>query len=212
MAQIRIYLAAAVAVLFLFPCCQAGKELHFFKAGGNYYRLKIHEMSFASKSRYMSGFYDDRSVDRYFSELSQPKGTDSEKMADVTFINPANGQGLALDSNKKLVMILSTNSDAVSEQIGAFAQNDQILESIARLSNKDKVDASNQFLQNISFSHMRNQSIISLGDQYLAGLADTDNAVTVRNNLSGFLQNLKTLTASKSNITGIDLLLHEIQP
>ena len=125
-------------IVILFVSCQGGYEIHYFKSGENYYRLRINESSFASKSRYMGGFYDDKAVDRYFGEMSQPVEKDTTKAKDVQFIVPNvsdhTSDQLRIDSSKKLVLILSTNSNAISEQIGAFAENDRILEAILRLS------------------------------------------------------------------------------
>lgn len=191
--------------------CQIGHEVHYFKSGKNYYRIKINESSFASKARYMSGFYDEKALDKYFSEMSQPKESDSTKASAVSFLNPSSDgtDQLRIDSNKKFVMILSSNSNAVSEQIGAFAENEQILESIARLSNKDKVEQSLKFAADIDKSKKRNVSVIGLGDQFITNLPDSASATTVKNNFASFLQFLKD--QSVSNTTGVELLLRRFQ-
>ncbi len=205
-----IFLLATI----LLQSCQTGHELHYFKAGGNYYRIKINEKSFASKARYLSGYYDDKAVDKYFSEMSQPKESE-QKAEDVTFIKPVStttgSDHLVIDSNKQFVMILSTNSDAVSEQIGAFADNEIILESIARLANKDKVDESNNYLADVTKSHDRNKAVIQLGDQFIASLADTDDNIKVKNNILIFLQNLKAQNKGNVNGASIELLIKEFQ-
>jgi len=209
--KLNIFLLGIFLVMFV--SCQVAHEIHFFKSGKNYYRIIINESSFASKARYMSGFYDEAAVDRYFSEMSQPIEKDSTKASDVAFINPvasASSQDkVKLDSNKQFVMILSSNSNAISEQIGAFAENDQILNSIASLSNKGKIDENNNYLNDISNSYTRNKAVIDLGDQFINSLNNTDDVTKVKNNMSIFLQFIKDQKIN--NTTGAELLMKSFQ-
>jgi hypothetical protein len=62
-----IKLIGIISVTIVLISCQSAKELHYFKTGGNYYRLMIDEKSFASKARYLSGYFDEKAVDKYFS-------------------------------------------------------------------------------------------------------------------------------------------------
>jgi hypothetical protein len=200
--------------IFLFSC-QAGKEIHFFKTGGNYYRLRVIEKSFASKARYLSGFYDEKAVDKYFGEMSQPKEGTPSNASDVIFIKPIEGKdgkdNFKIDSSRQLVLILSTNSTAVSEQIGAFAENEQILESIARLSNKEKIAESDNYVKQVSDSKQRSASVIASGDGFINSLAETDDNVKVRSNLKSFLINLKAMNTGTTNVTAIELLINQLQ-
>ena len=106
-------------------------------------------------------------------------------------------------------MILSTNSNVVSEQIGAFAENEQVLESIARLSNKSKIDESNKAAADISGIYKRNKSIVDLGDQFITGLDNAADTAKIKLALSGFLLNLKAMSAGST--ATIDPLLKRFQ-
>lgn len=200
---------SVVCLLISVTSCQVGHELHYFKSGNNYYRLKINESSFASKARYMSGFYDEKAVDRYFGEMSQPVESDSIKARDVYFFKTDaadyTADKLKIDSTKKLVMILSTNSNAIAEQIGAFAENDKILETIMRLNNKGKLAENSDLIRQLEFGKKRSLSTIALGTRYMEALADTASVAEVKSAMSSFLTYMQDL--SKENATATELLL-----
>lgn len=187
-------LLAALACVLL-AACQTGHEVHYFKSGNNYYRLRIDEKSFASKARYMSGFYDDKAVDRYFGEMSQPVEKDTTHASSVRFYttDPKDhtADQLRIDSNKKLVLILSTNSNAISEQIGAFAENDRILGSIMRLSQREKIQENTAAASAIGEVKKRNQAIAALGDSFITTLRDSASVNEVKTSLKIFLLNIK---------------------
>jgi hypothetical protein len=201
-----------VCLFFLCCSCQMGHELHFFKSGDNYYRLKINESSFSAKAKYVSGMFDEYAVDKYFSEISSTPDS-SDKKDPIAFIKQQ-GDQLQLERNKKLVMILSSNSNSVSEQIGAFAENEQMLESVARLANKDKIEESKRLADIIVASHKRNASVVALGDQFITPLTNVDDVAKVKNSLVLFLQFLKTqnvLTNPNANTSGIDALINNLK-
>lgn len=60
-------------------CASSFAEKHFFKSVDqqgytiNYYRLKVNGSTFLSSSRYLSGYFDERAVDAYFNQITQPK-------------------------------------------------------------------------------------------------------------------------------------------
>ncbi len=166
---------ASLLMLLTVVSCQTARELHYFREGDNYYRLRVKEKSIASKSRYLCGYFDEHAVDKYFSEPGQP---DSARV--VEWLNNP-GQ------NNPLVMILSTNSNAVSEQIGSFANNEELLEIVAQLSNKDKIALSNS--TTIEFDNLKTMAsnIASSGDAYFLD-ATTDN---VKGKIQDFLENIK---------------------
>ena len=122
-------------LLSLLISCQSGKELHYFKQGDNYFRIKIKEYAFLSSSRYQSGYFDELSLDRYFGEIKRPDTTGSF----IKYSIDKDGNLKAAPPNSKLIMVLSTTAKALTDQIGAFAENDQALEIIARLANKDAI-------------------------------------------------------------------------
>ncbi|MBK8505286.1 MAG: hypothetical protein IPL46_25665 [Saprospiraceae bacterium] len=119
--------------------CQSGRELHYFKEGPNYYRLKINEYAFLSRSRYVSGYFDEVAVDRSFGEIYRADSITFISEPSPVKADSSSENALKRDESAKLVMILSTNSDVVAEQIGSLAKNEETLELMARLANKDVI-------------------------------------------------------------------------
>lgn len=159
--------------LILLSSCQIVYEVHYLKIGENYYKLNVRSTAIASKSRYMAGYYDESAVDNYFNEMSQKdslrllykKKKVNGKLEEEAFCN---------DKNTDLVMILSTNSDVVTEQIGNLAQNEQMLEMLARLANKDKIEENKKLNEDITELINENSAIISTGDIYINSLLEDD--------------------------------------
>jgi hypothetical protein len=181
------YLTYLILLSLGFSSCQSAKELHYFKSEGNYYRLKINEYSFASKSRYLSGFFSDRALELYFSEMSQPDSCNT-----VQWIQ--NSQD---DAKNNLVMILSTNSNSISEQIGGFASNEQTLETIARLANKDKIEKSNAISGQLQEAKELENKIRKLATNYLDSLDKSDDP---EGNLKNFVTSLEAICDGKLNL------------
>lgn len=124
--------------------CSSIKETHYFKDKmttdnnatdivPNYYKVDIKGGTFLSSSRYISGYFDQSAINLYFNEFTQPEngqlfGSEPSKS---TFVN---------EEGKELVLILSTNAKAVSDQIGTIAKNQVVLNSAAAIIQKDKVN------------------------------------------------------------------------
>ena len=178
-------------LLVLINSCQSARELHYFKSGDNYYRLQINEKSIASKSRYLSGYFDEAAVDKYFSEMGQP---DSAKV--VEWISNQN-------KNAQLVMILSTNSNSVAEQIGNLASNEELLETIAMMANKDKLSQGK-----LSASEMGDLKKMT-GDISSAASSYFDNATTstLKTSIKDFLNNLNLNAKGKLKLENLDSAL-----
>jgi hypothetical protein len=178
-------------VLALFVCaifgCQSAKELHYFKSGGNYYRLRINESSFASKSRYLSGYFDEKAVDKYFSEMSQPDSGSFTEWVSGT-------------KGSQLVMILSTNSNSIAEQIGNLASNEALLENIAILANKDKIEQGKANANELKELKQTGESILTAGNAYFPA-ADSNN---IKRNVMDFLDNLRLKVKGKITLNNID--------
>jgi hypothetical protein len=140
---VRLVVVALVAVLA--TGCQSIRELHYFKdkAGNppNYYRLSIRGRAFLSSSRYLSGYFDEEAVNYYFGEITQPKDgkfdpsgaptapeQEPEKNGIVSVDNALHG--------KKYVLLLSTNSDAISSAFGSFVESKETQEELAQVLNQ----------------------------------------------------------------------------
>lgn len=117
----------------LLVCCSTFKETHLFKdtlePTANYYKVEVKGYSFLSSSRYVSGYYDRSAIQEYFGEINQP-----EKARFV----PVNSTEAS--TNKELVLLLSSNSDAIANGFSNLVKNKNTINSIALLANKDKIE------------------------------------------------------------------------
>lgn len=172
--------------------CQSAHEIHYFKSGGNYYRLRIDEHSFASKARYLSGYFDEKAVDKYFSDMSQPKDT-------VEWVTSEN-------KNAQLVMILSTNSNSVAEQIGNLASNEELLENVALLSNKDKITQGKVFTNSLAELKLLTAGIINAGNTYI----DSATTTNIQQRLKDFLNNLSSSSKGQLELQGLATALNQL--
>jgi hypothetical protein len=138
-----------LGVLFALPLlagCQASvREQHFFfvaradsnktESSNNYYRVTVKSDAYFSNARYLSGVYDDDALNLFF-------GESGSKPTKVFPVIAKDGSG-APNENKRgpgeggaMVLILSTNADAIADTIGAFADNKVVADALSQLANK----------------------------------------------------------------------------
>lgn len=180
----RIFLMGGLA-LGLLGSCQTTREVHYFKSGPNYYRLKIKEYAFLSSSRYLSGYFDEAALDKYFGEISP-----SDTAKSIVAISQ---EDQSCDSTtKKLVLVLSTNSDAVVGQISAFAENEQVLQTIADIANKGQVEEKERLKVELKGAENNIESIMELGDDVKSILEDANaNEEYKKATIENYLKSLK---------------------
>lgn len=120
-------------VMLLVTSCSTFRETHLFKDTlqpvANYYKVEVKGYSFLSSSRYVSGYFDRTAIQEYFGEIGQP-----DKARFVPVSNSLN------DQNKELVLLLSSNSDAIANGISNLVKNKTTINSIALMANKDKIE------------------------------------------------------------------------
>jgi len=167
----------------------------------NYYRLKISGFSFISSSRYLSGYYEPNAVNQYFNEFKQPTtgpfntnlnapaiaapnpatvtGTnqlvesDGKEKTDIAQ-TPSYSPFQTTDPGKeRLVLIYSTNSSAVSNQIGMITDNEETMDALALLLFNDQFDAQRSVEVQNAVSKSRNQLLVSLGGTLVDSLNPT---------------------------------------
>jgi hypothetical protein len=172
------------------------RESHFFKSGKeddygpgvNYYRVRVTAQTLMSSSRYVSGYFDPDALDVYFNEIHQPadaalrpkeasdKPPDPAKDRAPTETKSAAPTARPVAPSlvgKDLVLILSTNSDDVSNQIGALAANQQFTASLAGLAaQKDFADAA-AAENRLHVTKARARNLATLSTQAIGALADT---------------------------------------
>lgn len=158
-------------------------ESHFFKSEDaqgnpiNYYRLKVTGRNFLSSTRYLSGYFDEKAVDAYFNQFSQPnKGLfDATIKTDGTQVKPLESEL----SGRKLVLLLSSNSDAIAQQIGQFANNQSVMADLTRLIYRDHIKEAQSAKTSADVQQMRGKSLADIGDKVIGNLAnDADQKTT----------------------------------
>ena len=162
-------LNTVLLVIFL-SSCSTFRETHYFKDDlkptANYYRVEVKGSTLMSSSRYVSGYYDRGAVQLYFGEINQPpKGKfpvpstngESSKSSD-----PSSDR-----KEKELVLLLSTNSDAIASSISNLVKSKTVINSLTMLTNKDKLERSNQLEVEISETETDIELFIAKVDAYL---------------------------------------------
>jgi hypothetical protein len=167
-----LYFSLLVAVA---SSCTTFNETHYFKDKigaeegqtknkvSNYYRVKIKGYSFFSSSRYVSGYFNQDAINLYFNEIKQPENA-------KLFNTPKDCEGkpvLTNEDGNELVLVLSTNAKAITEQIGNIAKNQTILNSIAQITQKEKINESLAVKSELGIADLDIQNFILNTDLYL---------------------------------------------
>jgi hypothetical protein len=134
-------------VLLALACaggCVSFAEDHYYQsvtetgAPNNFFRLRVEGGATLSKARYVAGYYDERAVDLFFSEIksdepwfgAEPKEPGSKEAFKP--LSPDEGHGA-------FVMIFSTSAKAVADTIGQFAENQLVADALTNLLNRSTV-------------------------------------------------------------------------
>lgn len=186
---------------FVLNACQSAKELHYFKSEENYYRLKINEWAFITSSRYISGYFDETAVNRYFGEILRPDSIAFISEIPENDSSPQNGEEelspLEKDPDNTFVMILSTNSSAVADQISTLAKNEEILDMIARMANKEVLDENQQLMAKKKSLEDKTGKIRMASEQFIGtmdSLQVIENPDYLKSNLLSYLSYIATLS------------------
>jgi hypothetical protein len=169
-------------------CASAFQEQHFFKVVStdhrivNYYRVTVWGGTFLSSSRYIAGYYDQGTLDAYFNTFTQPTTfptsaaapAPAQAAASATTVQPLSsetGQG------NHLVLLLSSNSDAIAEGLGAISQSGQVASSLGALVGGGQIKASADAADKAALGAARGDVLGALGTSVLdadkAGPAST---------------------------------------
>jgi len=165
----------SLLLLPLWLCsCANIYEVHYFKDKissssstkiiPNYYKVEIRAHSFLSSSRYLSGYFDQGAINLYFNEFTQPANG-------KLFGNQESPSAFTDEKGNELVLIFSTNSKAVSDQIGAIAKNQVVLNSAATVFLKDKLDESRKLSQELDNVDADKSTFIFQADMYLKDIS-----------------------------------------
>lgn len=101
----------------------------------NFFRVDLSANTRFTNTRYVTGFYDERAVDLFFSEI---KGNDKSTLFQNNLKSPGTDQVLKPldpDVNGTLVMVLSTNADDIVSSISAFAESQVVGQAVTQIAN-----------------------------------------------------------------------------
>jgi hypothetical protein len=169
------YLLGLILIGLLLTSCSNIREVHYFKDKiteksdaptktiANYYKVEIRGYSFLSSSRYLSGYFDQSAINLYFNEFTQPEDG-------KLFGNNPQG-GLTNETGNELVLILSTNAKAISDQIGNISKNQVILNSAASLIQEDKIKEAQKLKMSLNELSLETNNFIFQSDSYLKGIS-----------------------------------------
>lgn len=191
-------------------CCAAGcgsefREHHYFRTVNpegetvNYFRVSVKGDTLLASSRYVSGYFDEEAVDRYFGEFAQPKNGAFPGSA-ATQPSAAADKTESLDKSlkgRKLVLLLSSNSDAIADEIGQMAQSREFTDSLVQLAGADRLRASRQTKNDVAIDTARGKALAAVGQQLTDSLDPNDAAKTRQ----ALLQYVNALAADLGNET-----------
>lgn len=170
----RVLLRAALLPLALPGCASVSETHYFatVESGSqdtepelvNVFRLRVGAWVGASNARYLAGNFDERAVDFFLNEVKSEDYVPSEGKgygpAAIFSTCSAGSDSQCADRSSRLVslpsgsdenssyqtfvVILSSNANAIAETIGAFAENDLVIESFSYLLNKDTYTEQNR--------------------------------------------------------------------
>lgn len=201
----RKIVTMALLALLACGCASTFHENHFFKSDTssalaipNYYRLTIKGFAIFSSSRYVSGYFDEDTVNTYFNEYTQPAGAaivprpkpDDTKVAEGK-LNTPSIEPVSKDlKGKKLIMILSSNSDEIATQIGALAASKQFTASLAGLVARDQYTAADAADSRLTIEKSRAKATSDLVSRVVDGLPDKASKEDAEKTLLAFINTL----------------------
>jgi len=200
---------AAISALAFSAGCSSFSETHYFKDNAsprNYYKLRISGAAALSSSRYMSGYYDESAIDTYFGEFVQPEkgrvfpaptppagggegdgGSDAPALVAVE--DSSGVKTLTGDTNlddRKLVLLFTTNSDAIATGIQSLAQNEAIGTALVGIINRGRISESRSAGSELVAAKVRGKMVTDDGARLVSNLPDDADQPTTEKNLLAY--------------------------
>ncbi len=189
--------------------CSTFRETHYFKDNltptPNYYKVEVRGSTLMSSSRYVSGYYDKGAVQTYFGEINQPSKGQFPMPVTKNCDSCKQKNGL---KNKELVLLLSTNSDAIANSIGNLVKSKTVVNSLSLIANKDKLKEASAIQNDLSTTNTKIDLLIAKIDAYIN--IDTNNVNNVDQIKSPLLQYVKSELSSVSE-TSLPNTFKELQ-
>lgn len=203
----RKYLCFLCLCIAVTGCSSSFSEKHYFKSADaqghpiNYYRISVSGNTFLSSSRYLSGYFDEKAVDAYFDQMAQPEKALFKEQAgtDGGTVQPLSSSL----KNRKLVLLLSSNSDTIAQQIGQFANNQAVMADLTRLVYRDNIREAREAQISADLQQARGKALTDIGNAIIGGLEDNADKTTVETN---FLFYANRLASEFGNMTSFKTL------
>jgi len=193
--------------------CAPVRESYFFRSADpdpfqrNYFKVTVTADSFASQSRYLAGYFEKSAVEKYFNEFAQPEGgrifyprpLDDQEQAEQPERAQDDGEIVATEDivpidpklrDKNLVMVLSTNSDAVTEQIAAIADSSEMTNTLIALAGRERAAEQARVLGAIEQARLESSLAALTIEDYLAEIESAETAGSLREATLAFLNRL----------------------
>ena len=165
-------------VFLMMLSCSRFKEVYYFKDKiavqqnekakvPNYYRVTIKGYSFLSSSRYVSGYFNQNALNLYFNQIKQ---TEDAKLFNTKKDVDGNLALVTNEDGNELVLVFSSSAKAIADQIGSIAKNQTILNSIAQITQKDKIREALTVKTDLNMADVDIQNYTLTTDLYLKDL------------------------------------------
>jgi hypothetical protein len=189
-------------------CSSVFTETHYFKASDpntgdpvNYFKVEVTGSGAAVRSRYVSGYYDERAVDLFFNELKTEAATAgdigpifnamTEPGTDVTVkpLSPGPDRGA-------FIMFFSANAKAAADAIGSFAENQAVADAITNILNRGTIREQRTLAAAAAVSSARNAATLAELEALFAEVPDPTNAVGEEETKAAYLRILSAIARS----------------
>lgn len=151
------------AAWMLTACVSRFGEKHYFRSEDaqglpvNYYRVTVKGGTFLTNSQYLSGYFDEDAVNTYFGQTSSKPGQSPSKLK----LTPLDG-----DETRRLVLLLSSDSDAVASDIGQLADNTALMNDLTGL-----ISSGNPLSRKLRNQQARAMALVAKSERLLGGVA-----------------------------------------
>lgn len=212
---IPVHLLSVLLVAGATGCGSAFDETHYLRSDArnhdgsavNYYRLRVNGQTFLSSSRYLSGYFDERALNTYFNEIAQP---DQGRLVPSTQPSDQGTAGAGVQpldgslAGKKLLLILSSNSDAIATGIGALAQSDQVTDNLTLLFGRDKLQAAADAKHEADVQKAVASSVVAEGATEVAAIPDNATQAQIQQAMLNYANRLAAYLGHRGTFSNLD--------
>lgn len=189
-------------------CSSTFTETHYFKASDpatgdpvNYFKVEVTGTGSLVRSRYVSGYYDERAVDLFFNELKTEAATAgdigpifksaTEPGTDVTVkpLSPGPDRGA-------FIMFFSANAKAAADAIGSFAENQAVADGITNILNRGTIRDQRRLAAAHTVSAARNSATLAELEALFAEVPDPAASVDEEATKSAYVRILNAIARS----------------